>query len=117
LTFIRSQLSTLIQGSPLVGHNLKKDLTALGLQHPDELCFDTMHYFKNRTLKRLAADLLGREIQGGREILVGVNSGGGHSPLEDATAVMDIYLQHVHYNKEEMEYEDLVEMYLSEIDM
>jgi hypothetical protein len=70
-----------------------------------------MHYFKYRTLKRLAAELLGREIQGG-------DNGGGvkvHDPLEDATAVMDIYLQYVNYNKEDMGYEDLVEVYLSEI--
>jgi len=107
LATIRSQLSTFIQGAPLVGHNLKKDLKALGLHHPDKLCYDTMHYFKYRTLKRLAAELLGREIQGG--------DNGVHDPLEDATAVMDIYLQYVHYNKENMGYEDLVEVYLSEI--
>lgn len=95
-----------------MGHNLNKDLKALGLHHPDELCYDTMHYFKNRTLKRLAAELLRREIQGGGDNGVKV-----HDPLEDATAVMDIYLRNVHYSKEEMGYEDLVEMYLSEIEV
>jgi hypothetical protein len=100
----------------VVGHNLGKDLTSLGLDKTVPLSRrrDTMRYAVlqgpagfGRTLKELANKKLNRKIQ--RE--------NRHDPAEDAIATMDLYLQYCHYDPELMEYDDLVEYYASQMMM
>ena len=73
-----------------MGHDVAHDLEALKLGHPRRDVRDTSRYtpFRKRAggrtpgLRRLAKDVLGMEIQGGRE---------GHSSLEDARATMALF--------------------------
>ena len=99
---------------PVVGHNLGKDLTSLGLDKavPLQRRRDTMRYAAlqgpsgfGRTLAELARKKLHREIQ--------VDS--RHDPAEDAFAAMDLYLKYCHYDPDLMEYDDLVEYYASQM--
>jgi RNA exonuclease 4 len=98
----------------VVGHNLGKDLTSLGLDKivPLTRRRDTMRYPAlqgpsgfGRTLAELARKKLNRKIQ--------VES--RHDPAEDAIAAMDLYLEYCHYDPNLMEYDDLVEYYASQI--
>lgn len=99
---------------PVVGHNLGKDLTSLGLDKAVPLTRrrDTMRYAAlqgpsgfGRTLQELARKKLQRDIQ--------VES--RHDPAEDAIAAMDLYLQYCHYDPDLMGYDDLVEYYASQM--
>jgi len=99
---------------PVVGHNLGKDLTSLGLDKAVPLTRrrDTMRYAAlqgpsgfGRTLQELAKKKLSRDIQ--RE--------SRHDPAEDAIAAMDLYLQYCHYDPDLMGYDDLVEYYASQM--
>jgi len=99
---------------PVVGHNLGKDLTSLGLDKAVPLTRrrDTMRYAAlqgpsgfGRTLQELAKKFLKRDIQ--------VDS--RHDPAEDAIAAMDLYLQYCHYDPDLMGYDDLVEYYASQM--
>ena len=82
------------QGSYLVGHNLRKDLKYLGLQFDEGSCYDTMDFppFQSsrgkkssaRTLKHLASEFLGTEIQA---------TPGSHDIEEDALAVYQLFVK------------------------
>lgn len=70
LSALRREVSTLITGRPLIGHNLSKDLAALGIDHPEGLRRDTMRYAVlqgekglGRALAELAEKKLGWQIQ------------------------------------------------------
>ncbi|KAI3438838.1 hypothetical protein D9Q98_001255 [Chlorella vulgaris] len=109
---VRQRLAALLQGRILVGHHLSKDLGALQLHHPWADQRDTLRYRQlqgrrgaGRKLRQLSAEKLGREIQRTKR----------HSPREDAQAAMDLYLQHVHFEKQYMRYEDLVELHLAQL--
>ncbi|KIH92266.1 hypothetical protein SPBR_02948 [Sporothrix brasiliensis 5110] len=75
----------------LVGHDVKHDLTVLGLSHPPRLIRDTAKFsgFKKYghgpkpALRVLAREILGIEIQGG-----------AHSSVEDARVTMQLFRQH-----------------------
>eukprot|EP00890_Picochlorum_soloecismus_P002244 jgi/Picsp_1/301/NSC_00300-R1_rna exonuclease len=97
----------------VVGHNLAKDLTSLGIHAsiPLEMRRDTMTYpcLQNekghgRALSHLAETKLNRVIQLDK-----------HDSREDALATLDLYLKYCHYDETRMDYEDLVEFYLSRI--
>jgi RNA exonuclease 4 len=85
----QKQVSDLLQGRILVGHAIHHDLEALYLTHPRRDIRDTskhtpfkQKYSKGKTpsLKKLAAEILKKDIQGGE-----------HSSVEDAKATMMIY--------------------------
>jgi len=76
----------------IIGHQLKHDLAALMLTHPPELIRDTAKYKPlhgaggmPRSLKNLAKELLGLDIQNGP-----------HSSVEDSKAVLMIFKQVQH---------------------
>ncbi|KAG5184148.1 ribonuclease H-like domain-containing protein [Tribonema minus] len=84
-------VAAITKGRIIVGHALHNDLKALMLSHPKNMIRDTATYrpYKRpnragklapRSLKHLALEFLGREIQGGE-----------HSPAEDAIAAMDLF--------------------------
>ncbi|XP_032528421.1 uncharacterized protein LOC116778506 [Danaus plexippus] len=85
---VQKEVSELIKGKILVGHSLKNDLSVLFLSHPKRNIRDTSRYkpFRKITkgstpsLKRLAKEILGIDIQDGE-----------HSSVEDARAAMQIY--------------------------
>ncbi|XP_075989972.1 uncharacterized protein LOC142985589 [Anticarsia gemmatalis] len=87
-TKVQKEVSELIKGKILVGHSLKNDLSVLFLSHPKRNIRDTSRYkpFRKITkgstpsLKRLAKELLGIDIQSGE-----------HSSVEDARAAMQLY--------------------------
>ncbi|KAL9089945.1 MAG: hypothetical protein Q9165_005474 [Trypethelium subeluteriae] len=84
----QSSLDTLLKGRILIGHALKNDFSALLLSHPHALIRDTSRYAPFRalaggrtpSLRKLAKQILGREIQTGE-----------HSSVEDARAAMDLF--------------------------
>ena len=99
---------------PVLGHNVGKDITALGLDDviPLKRRRDTMRYAAlqgptglGRTLAELTENKLGRKIQKSVR----------HDPAEDAIAALDLYLKYCHYDPALMEYDDLVEYYESQI--
>ena len=108
-------LSILGKTRAVVGHNVGKDLAALGLDErhvPLERRRDTMRYAAlqgpsgfGRTLAELALKKLGRPIQVKAR----------HDPEEDAVAALDLYLKYCHYDPSLMGYEDLVEYYAAEM--
>jgi hypothetical protein len=115
LAAIQDELKETVEGRPVVGHNLTKDLVALGLDSsvPTALRRDTMRYAClqsdkgfGRSLAELARIKLGRVIQ---------KRGQRHDPYEDAVAALDLYLQCVHYNRDVMGYEDLVQLYAQQL--
>ncbi|XP_045456158.1 RNA exonuclease 4-like [Melitaea cinxia] len=85
---VQKEVSELLKGKILVGHSLKNDLSVLFLSHPKNNIRDTSRYKPFRTitkgstpsLKRLAKEILGIDIQHGE-----------HSSVEDAKAVMQLY--------------------------
>ncbi|XP_063836228.1 uncharacterized protein LOC135085374 [Ostrinia nubilalis] len=87
-TTVQKEVAELIKGRVLVGHSLKNDLTVLFLSHPKRNIRDTSRYkpFRKITkgstpsLKRLAKEILGIDIQHGE-----------HSSVEDAKAAMQLY--------------------------
>uniref|UniRef100_A0A2A4IXJ3 RNA exonuclease 4 n=1 Tax=Heliothis virescens TaxID=7102 RepID=A0A2A4IXJ3_HELVI len=87
-TTVQKEVSELIKGRILVGHSLKNDLSVLFLSHPKRNIRDTSRYkpFRKITkgstpsLKRLAKEILGIDIQSGE-----------HSSVEDARAAMQLY--------------------------
>eukprot|EP00980_Cylindrotheca_fusiformis_P019354 scaffold6638_cov127-Cylindrotheca_fusiformis.AAC.38 len=90
----REKVVKLIANKILVGHSLKNDLKALGIQHPWWLIRDTAKYapfmrerredgvLSPRKLKDLVRERLHREIQVADQ---------PHSPYEDALASLDLY--------------------------
>lgn len=111
---VQSLLIKEITGKPVVGHNLVKDLTALGLDHvvPQQLRRDTMRYPVLQTARGFGstlADLTERKL--GRRIQVEKR----HDPKEDALAALELYLEFCHFDPSLMDYDDLVEYYASEM--
>ncbi|KAM9293949.1 interferon-stimulated 20 kDa exonuclease-like 2 [Gastrophryne carolinensis] len=99
----RKEILKLLQGKMVVGHAIQNDYKALGYFHPQELTRDTSKIpLLNRkagfpekemaSLKRLAKQLLCKDIQTGR---------GGHSSVEDAKTTMELYrVVEVEYERE-----------------
>ncbi|XP_011694793.1 PREDICTED: RNA exonuclease 4 isoform X2 [Wasmannia auropunctata] len=95
---VQKEVADILKGRILVGHALKHDLKVLYLSHPRRYWRDTSRYKPFRqiskgntpSLKRLAHELLGREIQVGE-----------HSSVEDARAAMQLYM--LYRNKWESE--------------
>ncbi|CAH2064881.1 unnamed protein product, partial [Iphiclides podalirius] len=85
---VQREVAEILRGKVLVGHSLKNDLRVLFLSHPKRNIRDTSKYkpFKKITngstpsLKRLAKEILGIDIQQGE-----------HSSVEDAKAAMQVY--------------------------
>jgi len=95
---VQKEVADILKGRILVGHALKHDLNVLYLSHPRRYWRDTSRYKPFRqiskgntpSLKKLARELLGREIQVGE-----------HSSVEDARAAMQLYM--LYKNKWESE--------------
>lgn len=113
LSEVRRQLVELMNERLVVGHNLAKDLMALGIDekmvHPSRRR-DTMSYASlqnekgcGRSLAELAQSKLGRTIQRGDR----------HCAAEDAKATMELYLGFCHFDESLMSYDDLVEYHVS----
>lgn len=97
---VQKEIINLIKGKILVGHALKNDFEVLKVNHPRHLIRDTARcsYVKRlvqnkRTpsLKWLACNLLGEDIQKAE-----------HDSIEDARAVMRVYLKIKQYFEKEM---------------
>ncbi|XP_033341126.2 RNA exonuclease 4 isoform X1 [Megalopta genalis] len=96
---VQKEVAEILRGRILIGHALKYDLDVLYLSHPRKHLRDTSRFkiFKQLSegytpsLKKLALELLGREIQTGE-----------HSSVEDARAAMQLYL--LYKNKWESEF-------------
>ncbi|XP_076659112.1 RNA exonuclease 4 isoform X2 [Halictus rubicundus] len=96
---IQKEVAEILRGRILIGHALKYDLDVLYLSHPRRHLRDTSKFKifkqlsdgKTPSLKKLAFELLGREIQTGE-----------HSSVEDARAAMQLYL--LYKNKWESEF-------------
>ena len=94
LEICRERLSDLLSGRVLVGHALKNDMKALGMNHPWYMTRDTAKFAPfmqdrigdgilwPRKLKDLTKEKLDRDIQ---------VEGSPHSSFEDALAAMDLY--------------------------
>ncbi|KAL7553753.1 hypothetical protein ACHAWF_017079 [Thalassiosira exigua] len=102
----RGKVAELIRGKIVVGHGLKNDFRVLGIRdHPWHLVRDTAKYeffmkavdpselppgvpptaYVPKKLKVLARDKLRKAIQ---------EEGRPHSPVEDATAALELYKKH-----------------------
>ncbi|CAG4952793.1 unnamed protein product [Parnassius apollo] len=87
-TVVQKEVAEILRGRILIGHSLKNDLSVLFLSHPKRNIRDTSKYkpFRKITkgstpsLKRLAKEILGIDIQHGE-----------HSSVEDAKAAMQLY--------------------------
>ena len=85
---VQADVAKLISGKILVGHAIKNDLQALLLSHPKRDIRDTSRHpafrqlagGKTPSLKKLAREVLGADIQGGE-----------HSSIEDARATMLLF--------------------------
>ncbi|KAH6723263.1 ribonuclease H-like domain-containing protein [Leptodontidium sp. MPI-SDFR-AT-0119] len=88
---VQKEVAEILQDRVLIGHAIKNDLAAMMLGHPRKDIRDTSRYsgfrkFSNgRTpsLRKLAKELLGVDIQGGE-----------HSSIEDARATMLLFRRH-----------------------
>lgn len=88
-TVVQNEVAEILKGRILVGHALKNDLAVLFLSHPKKNLRDTSRYplfrrvSKGNTpsLKKLAAELLGIDIQTGE-----------HNSVEDARIAMELYV-------------------------
>jgi RNA exonuclease 4 len=93
---VQAEVAELIRGRMLIGHALHNDFSALMLSHPKAMVRDTSQYVPLRSqaarrtgktapraLRKLAAEELGMEIQGG-----------AHDPAEDAVASLLLYRRH-----------------------
>ncbi|CAD1473204.1 unnamed protein product, partial [Heterotrigona itama] len=85
---VQKEVAEILKGRILVGHALKHDFDVLYLSHPrkylrDTSTFETFRQIskgKTPSLKKLALELLGKEIQTGE-----------HNSIEDAIAAMQLY--------------------------
>lgn len=117
LEAVQKEVMDIVGSRPVVGHNLGKDLVALGLDEvsvPLHLRRDTMRYAvlqgpsgHGRSLQELAKKRLNRDIQLKTQKL--------HDPREDALAALDLYLTFCHFDTSLMSYEDLVEHLAAEV--
>lgn len=95
---VQKEVADILRGRVLVGHALKHDLAVLYLSHPRKYLRDTSRYKPFRqiskgstpSLKKLARELLGIEVQVGE-----------HNSVEDARTAMQLYM--LYKNKWEME--------------
>lgn len=95
---VQKEVAQMLKGRLLVGHALKHDLDVLYLSHPHKYQRDTSRYKPFRqlsngytpSLKKLACELLGKQIQTGE-----------HDSVEDAKAAMQLYM--LYRNKWEWE--------------
>lgn len=86
---VQSEVAEILRGKLLIGHALKNDLSVLFLSHPKRHLRDTSRYKPFRkvssgntpSLKKLAAELLGVNIQNGE-----------HNSVEDARTAMQLYV-------------------------
>lgn len=86
---VQKEVADILKGRILIGHALKHDLSVLYLSHPRKYWRDTSRYKPFRqlskgntpSLKKLAHELLGKEIQAGE-----------HNSVEDARAAMHLYM-------------------------
>lgn len=86
---IQKEVAEILRGRVLVGHSLRNDLAVLYLSHPMRFLRDTSRYKPFRkvvmgntpSLKKLAAELLGIDIQTGE-----------HNSIEDAKTAMQLYM-------------------------
>lgn len=85
---VQTDVAKLLDGRVLVGHGIRHDLDALMLGHPKREIRDTSRYpgfrqlaaGRTPSLKKLAQEILGVDIQGGE-----------HSSVEDARATMLLF--------------------------
>jgi DNA polymerase III epsilon subunit-like protein len=82
----------------LIGHALENDLRALKLIHSAVVDTSDMYpharrYPMRRPLRTLCTEFLGRKVKH--------RKGGGHSPVEDARAALDLVLLRIHEEREE----------------
>lgn len=85
---VQKKIASLLKDRILVGHALKNDLKVLLLNHPSHMTRDTSKYVpfkkyakgKHPSLKTLARELLGLDIQGGK-----------HCSIEDAKVAMLLF--------------------------
>ncbi|KAM5156682.1 interferon-stimulated 20 kDa exonuclease-like 2 isoform 1-T2 [Mantella aurantiaca] len=99
----QKEILKILHGKIVIGHAIQNDYKALGYFHPKEMTRDTSKItLLNRkagfpekeiaSLKRLAKQLLHKDIQKGR---------GGHSSVEDAKTTMELYrLVEAEYERE-----------------
>ena len=88
LEAVQADVAKLLDGKILVGHAIKNDLEALLFSHPKRDIRDTSRHpafrqlagGKTPSLKKLAREVLGLDIQGGE-----------HSSIEDARATMLLF--------------------------
>ncbi|KAH8808700.1 ribonuclease H-like domain-containing protein [Xylogone sp. PMI_703] len=88
---VQSDVAKILDGRVLIGHSVKNDLKVMMLGHPMKDIRDTSKFREFRkysagrtpSLKKLAKEVLGINIQGGQ-----------HSSLEDARVTMLLYQQH-----------------------
>ena len=95
---VQADVAKLLDGKILIGHAIKNDLEALLLSHPKRDIRDTSRHLayrqlaggKTPSLKKLARDVLGIDIQSGE-----------HSSIEDARATMLLFRREkVNFDKE-----------------
>lgn len=115
LSEVRRQLVERMEGRLVVGHNLSKDLLALGITEkmvPPGLRRDTMAYSALQNEKGCGRSLAGlAEVKLGRTI----QRGDRHCAAEDARATMELYLGWCHFDEGLMSYDDLVEYQVSKL--
>ncbi|KAH7354953.1 ribonuclease H-like domain-containing protein [Rhexocercosporidium sp. MPI-PUGE-AT-0058] len=88
---VQKEVAEILQDRVLIGHAIKNDLAAMMLGHPRKDIRDTSRYSGFRkynngrtpSLRKLAKELLGVDIQGGE-----------HSSIEDARATMLLFRRH-----------------------
>ncbi|KAK0119825.1 3'-5' exonuclease [Cadophora gregata] len=88
---VQKEIAEILEGRVLIGHAIKNDLAAMMLGHPRKDIRDTSRYSGFRkynggrtpSLRKLAKELLGVDIQGGE-----------HSSIEDARATMLLFRRH-----------------------
>lgn len=88
---VQQDVSTILNERVLVGHAVRNDLEAVMLGHPKKDIRDTSRFSgfrkysmgKTPSLKKLAKEILGVDIQGGE-----------HSSIEDARATMLLFRKH-----------------------
>jgi RNA exonuclease 4 len=88
---VQASVAQIIKDRVLVGHAIKNDLAVMMLSHPKRDIRDTSRFSGFRkysggrapSLKKLAKEILGIDIQGGE-----------HSSIEDARATMLLFRRH-----------------------
>lgn len=90
---VQEEVKAILKNKILVGHSIHHDFKVLKIWHPKQLVRDTSRYKpflivsdgKTPSLKRLAKEFIGEDIQGGE-----------HSSVEDAKIAMKLYIKYRH---------------------